>query len=95
MCGLTLLIRPLPSGSPPYHPDPIFTSLVSANSARGPDASNTYTHLVHLESGDTLELSMAASVLGLRGREVVSQPIVSETGVLGWNGQVSVKRPYR
>lgn len=94
MCGLTLSIRLLPSPTETIpSPDPIFTSLVMANSTRGPDASNTYTHLVSLPTGETIELSLAASVLGLRGREVVSQPVLGEKGVLGWNGQVS-QRPH-
>ncbi|CAD6578850.1 MAG: hypothetical protein TREMPRED_002299 [Tremellales sp. Tagirdzhanova-0007] len=92
MCGLTLSIRVLSS---PYHQassppssDPIFTSLVNANSTRGPDSSNTYTHTVPLDSEHAIEVSFAASVLGLRGREVQGQPMVGARGVLGWNGQI-------
>lgn len=86
MCGLTLSIRLLPTDDP--SPDEVFTSLVSANSSRGPDSSSTYTHSVHLASGHIFEVSLAASVLGLRGREVVTQPMIGKRGVLGWNGQV-------
>lgn len=39
------------------------------------------------KSGAEIEITLSASVLGLRG-ELTAQPLVGKRGVLGWNGQV-------
>ena len=85
MCGLTLSIRFVADSQPA--PDPIFDSLCSANSSRGPDSSSTYTHYISHAEGQ-IEIRLAASVLGLRGDGITAQPLVGQQGVLGWNGQV-------
>jgi asparagine synthetase B (glutamine-hydrolysing) len=96
MCGIVLSIRPIipshltgtaHSELPPQ--DPIFESLVASTSTRGPDVQQTYRHTVTLDHG-TLEVKLSASVLGLRGVEVTSQPLINKRGVLAWNGQVKL-----
>ncbi|WWC85826.1 uncharacterized protein L201_000693 [Kwoniella dendrophila CBS 6074] len=89
MCGLTLTIRhdPTSEDTPSSSISALLDSFRSTNTQRGPDSQRTYTHLVELENGQRLEVSLTATVLGLRG-ELTAQPIIGERGVLGWNGQV-------
>ncbi|RSH81467.1 hypothetical protein EHS25_006824 [Saitozyma podzolica] len=94
MCGLTLSLR-LIAGSPSADAAsgaaddlaPLLDSLRSSNALRGPDSSQTHIERIDLSSGRVLEVSLSASVLGLRGG-LTAQPLVGKRGVLGWNGQV-------
>lgn len=86
MCGLTLSVHPYPISS--SH-EALLDSFCQTCAARGPDRSSTYSTKVELGSGQTIELRLSASVLGLRGT-VTAQPIIGKRGVLGWNGQVSI-----
>lgn len=42
----------------------------------------------HLFSWPRREVKLASSVLGLRGKEIASQPIMGQVGRLAWNGQI-------
>lgn len=90
MCGITLSIYPV---SPTTGPDPetiaLHESLASSNANRGPDTSDTWTHVVDVDDGKQVEIRLTSSVLGLRG-ELTGQPIRGTRGVLAWNGQVSI-----
>ena len=90
MCGLLFSIRLICQASPDEHPttDPIFDALLESIVPRGPDSIDIYTSQLRLSSGHDVEIKLAASVLGLRGDEVTSQPLVRDPSVLGWNGQV-------
>ncbi|EIW67931.1 hypothetical protein TREMEDRAFT_72060 [Tremella mesenterica DSM 1558] len=87
MCGLTLSLRFVgdPDHTPPHSE---IDSLITTNSRRGPDSSAIFRKVFTTCEGCHVELVLAASVLGLRGDGITSQPIISERGVLGWNGQV-------
>lgn len=86
MCGLTLSISPI---SPPGHvaDASVIKSLHAANAARGPNAHGVYARRVSVRGGDVL-VTLASSVLGLRGENVTPQPLVGQRGALAWNGQV-------
>lgn len=86
MCGLTLSISPI---SPPGQAADtrVIRSLHVANGARGPNAHGVYARRVSTGAGDVL-VTLAASVLGLRGETVTPQPLVGKRGALAWNGQV-------
>ncbi|AAW46095.1 cytoplasm protein, putative [Cryptococcus deneoformans JEC21] len=84
MCGLTLSIRSLSTGYPRASLLDAFQSTITC---RGPDTQGSYTHIVKGKSGAEIEITLSASVLGLRG-ELTAQPLVGKRGVLGWNGQV-------
>jgi len=94
MCGIVCSIRPLiyntgaAEGGHEDNPEPVFDSLVKSTSSRGPDAQNTYKHVIRLDNTACLEVKLSASVLGLRGETIVSQPVIGKRGVLAWNGQV-------
>ncbi|KAI9635713.1 putative cytoplasm protein [Dioszegia hungarica] len=89
MCGITFSLCPYLSslGSAIASPSALHTSLAESNSSRGPDSSNTHRAMINLNGTKQLELQLTSSVLGLRG-SLTAQPIVGETGVLAWNGQV-------
>ncbi|OXG43600.1 cytoplasmic protein [Cryptococcus neoformans Bt120] len=84
MCGLTLSIRSLSTDHPRASLLDAFQSTITC---RGPDTQGSYTHIVKGKSGAEIEITLSASVLGLRG-ELTAQPLVGKRGVLGWNGQV-------
>jgi len=86
MCGLLLYIR-LINGEEDGH-DSLFNSLLTSVTPRGPDSLRTHRSHVLLPTGETLEVKLAASVLGLRGEGTTAQPVEGVRGVLGWNGQV-------
>ena len=88
MCGLTLSIHPYP---PSEEFQKILESLCAACAARGPDVQSTFRTVITTDEGSQIEVVLCASVLGLRGG-VVQQPIVGQRGVLGWNGQVGLRR---
>lgn len=81
MCGLTLSISPLSLSQAD-----LTRSLHASNAARGPNAHGIYARRIATPGGEVL-LTLAASVLGLRGA-ITPQPLVGSRGVLGWNGQV-------
>lgn len=95
MCGLTLCVTALneiptedacltEQGSG----NQLLRSLQGENRRRGPDSSGIYRWQHCGAVDDTvLEVTLASSVLGLRGR-LTSQPLIGERGVLAWNGQV-------
>ncbi|TFK40956.1 asparagine synthase-domain-containing protein [Crucibulum laeve] len=63
--------------------------LRSANSARGPDAQNSYrTHITSNSSDHRLELDFYASELRLRGDFPIVQPHVKNENILCWNGEI-------
>ena len=80
MCGLLFELSLRDHGDTP-------ANLVEAIKCRGPDSFSTFHSNIQV-SGGHLNVTFSASVLGLRGPDVVPQPVVSERGVLGWNGQV-------
>ncbi|WVQ76186.1 hypothetical protein IAR50_005846 [Cryptococcus sp. DSM 104548] len=85
MCGLTLAIRP----SQTVQPDSLRTvdALSSTIKCRGPDCQGSYTDTFSTSNGAKVEVTLHASVLGLRG-DLTSQPRKGRRSVLGWNGQV-------
>jgi asparagine synthetase B (glutamine-hydrolysing) len=86
MCGLLLSIRLISDRQ--HDQDPTFDALLTSVTPRGPDSLQVHISFVTLTSGETLEVKLAASVLGLRGANTVAQPLEGSRGVLGWNGQV-------
>jgi len=86
MCGLLLSIRL--SNDTDNERDSIFDALLTSVTPRGPDSLRIHTSFVTLPTGDRLQVKLAASVLGLRGERITSQPLDGSRGVLGWNGQV-------
>ena len=86
MCGLLLSIRLLDDTA--AESDHIFDSLLAAVTPRGPDSLKTHVSHVALPCGADLEVKLAASVLGLRGEGITSQPLDGQRGILGWNGQI-------
>ncbi|WWC66825.1 uncharacterized protein I206_100732 [Kwoniella pini CBS 10737] len=89
MCGLTLTIQPLSATETEDSPgsSSLLDSFRSTNVQRGPDSQQTYTHIIESIDGCIIEVSLTATVLGLRG-ELTAQPLIGTRGVLGWNGQV-------
>jgi len=91
MCGLIVSIRLLDSPNSQEEAklhDAIITSLKEITAQRGPDAQNTYIGTFPLNADSAVEVSITASVLGLRGGGITAQPLIGKLGVLGWNGQV-------
>ena len=86
MCGLLFSLRIISKGQD--DDDLIFDALAQTVKPRGPDSFNLYVSHLALDSDHLLEIKLAASVLGLRGEGIVSQPVEDGHGVLGWNGQV-------
>ncbi|KAL7418729.1 hypothetical protein Q5752_006412 [Cryptotrichosporon argae] len=92
MCGILCALTPYTAHATPL--DSVLDSLRACAAQRGPNASGTYTRLIARPSGSTststvdpaLRLTLAASVLGLRGA-LTPQPVVSARGVLAFNGQ--------
>ncbi|KAE8187564.1 hypothetical protein CF335_g7136 [Tilletia laevis] len=83
MCGIVCLIR---NCSAEEADDSIPDSLRQTCDRRGPDAQATFRYT----SSSSTAVSLHASVLSLRGKEVTPQPIRSPDGrlVLAWNGQI-------
>ncbi|KAK8845569.1 hypothetical protein IAR55_006284 [Kwoniella newhampshirensis] len=86
MCGLTLTIRPFSDASSSAT-TALLDSFRTTNMCRGPDCQRSHTEMIDLADGKGIEVTLSASVLGLRG-ELTSQPMVGKRGILGWNGQV-------
>jgi asparagine synthetase B (glutamine-hydrolysing) len=86
MCGLLFSLRLVASTLDTD--DPAFDALLQAVTPRGPDSLKVHVSHVALPAGHTVEVKLAASVLGLRGQEVTAQPLENDDAVLGWNGQV-------
>jgi asparagine synthetase B (glutamine-hydrolysing) len=91
MCGLVLSIHPVVTSEQDDSQQSVLQSLIEVNRARGPDTQSTYTRKFSVSGGD-IEISLSASVLGLRGG-VIAQPLIGDRGVLAWNGQVLEKTP--
>ncbi|WRT63829.1 uncharacterized protein IL334_000754 [Kwoniella shivajii] len=88
MCGLTLSIRPVSPVNPAsYASAALLDSFRKTNIQRGPDFQQTSTHIVNLKDDKKVEVTLTATVLGLRG-QLTAQPLIGTRGVLGWNGQV-------
>jgi asparagine synthetase B (glutamine-hydrolysing) len=86
MCGLLFSLRIIDKGQ--KGDDLIFDALAQTVHPRGPDSFNIYVSHLPLDTDHLLEIKLAASVLGLRGEGITSQPVEDDHGVLGWNGQV-------
>ena len=86
MCGLLFSLRLVASTLDTD--DPAFDALLAAVTPRGPDSLRTHISHVALPAGHTVEVKLAASVLGLRGQGITTQPREDDSAVLGWNGQV-------
>ena len=86
MCGLLFSLRLVASTLPTDDPD--FAALLAAVTPRGPDSLKVHVSHIALPDGQTVELKLAASVLGLRGQGVTVQPVEDDSAVFGWNGQV-------
>lgn len=86
MCGILFTLRLVASTLD--IDDPTFDALLTAVTPRGPDSLKIHVSHVTLAPGQVVEVKLAASVLGLRGHGVTSQPLEDEDGVLAWNGQV-------
>ncbi|KAK4684640.1 hypothetical protein P7C73_g5531, partial [Tremellales sp. Uapishka_1] len=86
MCGLLLSIRAVSALEEPHRT--VYESLQQCNRCRGPDSQISHTFRIVNEQNEELEVVLCASVLGLRGGGITSQPLKGKKGVLGWNGQV-------
>ncbi|EPQ30178.1 uncharacterized protein PFL1_02294 [Pseudozyma flocculosa PF-1] len=95
MCGIALLVST--SGNDErttQDPKPSLKALYPAvqrsNRRRGPDQDAAATHTLVRQDGSQIVLSLTSSVLGLRGRVLTPQPLVSANGrfLLAWNGQI-------
>jgi asparagine synthetase B (glutamine-hydrolysing) len=87
MCGILLSIRAVDNDQL-SQPDELFGALLSAVKPRGPNSVGIHTTCLPLGSTHTLEVKLAASVLGLRGNGITRQPLEDERGVLAYNGQI-------
>jgi hypothetical protein len=90
MCGILLSVRAISAcSSSELQEDSLFDALLESVKPRGPDSLITHSQLVEIRPDLFIEVKLAASVLGLRGDGVTTQPLVGKRGVLAWNGQVS------
>lgn len=89
MCGILLSIRPISNnGIDSNDSDSLFERLLAAVRPRGPDSLQIHTSIFPLDGAQRLEVKLASSVLGLRGRGITPQPLQNNDAVLAWNGQV-------
>ncbi|GAC73101.1 asparagine synthase [Moesziomyces antarcticus T-34] len=84
MCGIGIAIAPASSAH-----DHVWPTVLDAIRRRGPDSLRTLHHRFTAHS-QPYALSLASSVLSLRGVGITAQPLASTDGrlLLAWNGQI-------
>lgn len=84
MCGIGIAIAPASSAH-----DHVWPTVLEAIRRRGPDSLRTLHHHFTARS-QPYTLSLASSVLSLRGVGITAQPLASSDGrlLLAWNGQI-------
>ncbi|PAV22333.1 asparagine synthetase domain-containing 1 [Pyrrhoderma noxium] len=86
MCGILFCVQRQEDITPEF--ELLWSQLKESNSARGPDAQDTYQTIIQSRNGAVLDVRLFASELRLRGDKPVVQPHKDENGVLCWNGEV-------